>query len=1002
MRVMLVLEALDKASRTIKAMQKSMHAANTASQDGARDASRAHDAARKAAAGAGAAAQKGAQDAARANERAARSFDLIARAQTAAARAAAAFASTSRTVATTAERAWQRVLMVVEQYARRQAELARRGIGQIGTGAHQVGQGVMAGGKVAAGVATGAGVLGAAGALVSNQLVKPAAEFEKFGAILKIVEGSAEKARAALDWVSDFAATTPYDIAGVTDAFVKMRTYGLTPMNGSLRVLGDTAAAMGKPLMQAVEAMADAVTGENERLKEFGIKAAKVGKYFEYAYTDQSGKQRVVKALATDRKAIEKALLGIWKGKFGGSMDAMSQTWDGMWSNLGDSFSRIQLMIMNAGLFTWMKDRLAEVLAMINGMAADGSIQEWAKRISTGLQQAMTIGWEAAKGVGQALLTLAGAAERVAAAVGGWENFAYLGLAIAFAQPLYYVAAGLYLMASGALAVTLAIGRLAILGGLAATLSVVQAALQLTVFATRLAASGLMGLGRAAVLLTMGLGRSLILAVLGVGRGLMALPALLLQAAVGIRTLALAALALPGRLIAAARGVVVLTLAGLRALPGLLLGAARGFIAIAAAGLSALPRLLLGAARGVAGMAAAGLAALPGLLMSAARGFVVFGASLMATPIGWFIAGVAAIAGVAYLIYDNWDAIGPWLAEQWAAIKQVFADGWSALTSFDWSGLIPDWGALLPSWDWLKIIPGLSLPTVDWRALLPDWSWRDIIPAISLPSFDWRSLLPSWEWSSIIPSLPDFGTWFGGGGQATPPKVSPPKMAAPTIDPAQLAAQAAEAQRQIAALQPAAQAGVQAASQVLAAASFRSHGVALMETLAAGIRAGAGSAVRAVEDVAQQLRDRLPHSPAKTGPLSDLDKIRFSETLALGIRPGPAVAAAQAVAAGMMAAVAGAGAATVPLVLTAASAGLAAEPEAAVTAGLSATPSTGAANASAPRGSAPISIHYAPSITIQGGGEEASDGFAAQLRAHADEIAKLVKEAVRRQERKDY
>lgn len=921
MRVMLVLEAMDKASRAIRSMQRSMEAANAASQRGAADAARAH-------------------------QSASRSFGIMARAQTAAGRAASAFAETSRRVAATAERAWQRVLVVVENYARRQAELARRGIGQIGAGAGQVGQGLIAGGRAAAGVATGAGVLGAAGAMVANQLVKPAAEFEKFGAILKVVEGSAEKAQKALDWVSEFAAKTPYDLAGVTEAFVKMRSYGLTPMNGSLKTLGDTAAAMGKPLMQAVEAIADAMTGENERLKEFGIRAEKAGKYFKYTYTDASGQQRAVKALASNRAAIEKAILGILRGKYGGAMDEMSRTWDGMAANIGDSITRIQIMIMKAGLFDFMKSKMAEILGTLDNMANDGSLQEWATRVSAALQKALTIGWDAAKGIGQALITLAGAAERIATAIGGWENFAYLGLAIAFAQPIFYLASGLFLMSRGALTATLAIARLSLLGGTSVALIAMQSALQLTSFALRGAAVGTMLLGRTLIMLAAGAVRGAVAGLLMLGRGIIGLPGAMMRAALATRALALAAIGLPGRMLALAQAVGALALAGLRALPG----------------------LLLGAARGVAMMAASGLAALPGLLMGAARAFVMLGASLMATPIGWFIAGVAAIAGAAYLIYTNWDSIGPWLAEQWAQIKQVFSDAWSALTSFDWSSLVPDF---------------------DWKALIPSWSWLDIIPSITLPSFDWRSLLPSWDWSSIIPAMPDFKSWFGGGSAPAPAAVTP------AVNPAQLTAQAVEAQKAISAIQPAAQAAVQAASQVLSSASFHSHGVALMTTLAAGIRAGAGTAVEAVRGVAQQLRDHLPHSPAKTGPLSDLDRIKFSETLALGIQPGPAVAAASTVAAGMLAAVAGTGGALALPV----SAGLAAGPSAPVSAGVAAQP--GQAQGGAPGGGG-ITLNYSPTVTVQGGGKEVADAFAAQLREHADVIAKLVNEAVRRQQRKDY
>lgn len=42
---------------------------------------------------------------------------------------------------------------------------------------------------------------------------------------------------------------------------------------------------MGKDLGQAVEAIADAVNGENERLKEFGIRSKKQGETFTYTYT---------------------------------------------------------------------------------------------------------------------------------------------------------------------------------------------------------------------------------------------------------------------------------------------------------------------------------------------------------------------------------------------------------------------------------------------------------------------------------------------------------------------------------------------------------------------------------------------------------------------------------------------------------------------------------------------------------------------------------------------
>ena len=106
-----------------------------------------------------------------------------------------------------------------------------------------------------------------------SMFVDTAAKFERFQTILETLEGSSQGAKRAMDWVSDFATRTPYELDEVMDAFVSLRSYGMDPTKGLLTSFGEQSVAMGKPLMQAVEAIADAMTGENERLKELGITA---------------------------------------------------------------------------------------------------------------------------------------------------------------------------------------------------------------------------------------------------------------------------------------------------------------------------------------------------------------------------------------------------------------------------------------------------------------------------------------------------------------------------------------------------------------------------------------------------------------------------------------------------------------------------------------------------------------------------------------------------------
>ncbi|SFU79953.1 hypothetical protein [Halomonas korlensis] len=95
------------------------------------------------------------------------------------------------------------------------------------------------------------------------------------------------------------------------------------------------------------------------------------------------------------------------------------------------------------------------------------------------------------------------------------------------------------------------------------------------------------------------------------------------------------------------------------------------------------------------------------------------GLAFAATPIGWIVAGIAAVAGVAYLLYENWDWIGPWFSELWDGIKASGAKFWvwfkqapgAAIEAV--GSMLTDWdlkGAIKEKWDaaigYLKGLPG--------------------------------------------------------------------------------------------------------------------------------------------------------------------------------------------------------------------------------------------------------------------------------------------------------
>lgn len=324
----------------------------------------------------------------------------------------------------------------------------KKAVSEIGNAGAQL-RNTMTGVVAPLGAVVGLGAAASFGGLV-GKVVQTSAQFEKFQTILETIEGSSEKARASMNWVSDFATKTPYELQEVTDSFVKLKAYGIDPQTGALKAAGDAAAAMGKPLEQAVEALADAMTGENERLKEFGIKASKAGDQIVYTWTE-NGKTMAAKVSANNKAMIQSTLQGIWNRRYGGAMDKLAGTWDGMLSNMKDGVARFMLSIGDAGLFGFLKTELGGLLEKLNTMANDGSLKALATTISNELVTAFkelkawaeSVDW---KGVWQDIKDVAAGIKTLVESIGGFKGVAIAFgavLAVNILAPLYMIGSAL-------------------------------------------------------------------------------------------------------------------------------------------------------------------------------------------------------------------------------------------------------------------------------------------------------------------------------------------------------------------------------------------------------------------------------------------------------------------------------------------------------------------------------------------------------------------------------
>lgn len=289
--------------------------------------------------------------------------------------------------------------------------------------------GTLIGGTLRSGLMAGTALGGAGLTAAIYKVVTAGLTFEKFRTQLEGLEGSAEAGERALSWVTDFAAKTPYELTEVMEAFIALRAYGIDPTNGTLRSLGDTAAGMGKSLMQAVEMIADAQTGEFERIKEFGIKASVEGDKVTFRW-QRNGKEmsKTVKQTSTD---IQNALLDIMDQRFAGGMQRLALTTSGKWSNLMDGMTRTANRVWEGGFGSAVNKQITRINSALDAMEKDGSLKKWADETGEGIGNFIdAVGnydWEGLGGdlqtTGQALSTVARAINEVGDAARSVRGF---------------------------------------------------------------------------------------------------------------------------------------------------------------------------------------------------------------------------------------------------------------------------------------------------------------------------------------------------------------------------------------------------------------------------------------------------------------------------------------------------------------------------------------------------------------------------------------------------
>jgi hypothetical protein len=224
--------------------------------------------------------------------------------------------------------------------------------------------------------ATLVGIAASVGGLVSlgaaiQQSVKFNAELEQQGVAFKTLLGNAEAASRRMAELAKFAAQTPFELPEIVQAskVLQSLTNGALASGEGLRLVGDAAAATGRPLEEAAMWIGRLYAGLQSgtpvgeatvRLLEMGLISGTTARRLnELAESGEGAGQAMT-------------ILRDTFGRLGGAMADQSQTFSGLLSTLKDTFN-MALADIGKPLFDSLKNALEAAIPAVEEFAKDAS-----------------------------------------------------------------------------------------------------------------------------------------------------------------------------------------------------------------------------------------------------------------------------------------------------------------------------------------------------------------------------------------------------------------------------------------------------------------------------------------------------------------------------------------------------------------------------------------------------------------------------------------------------
>ncbi len=218
-------------------------------------------------------------------------------------------------------------------------------------------------------------------------------QFERLRVQLNAVMGSVEQGEAAVQWIKQFTRDTPYQLGQVAESFVRLKAFGLDPMDGTMQAIVDQASKLGGG-MERLNGITLAVGQawakqklQGEEILQLVERGVPVWSLLEKA----TGKnvqelQKLSTAGKLGQETIKLLIDEIGKSAAGSAADNMSLL-SGYVSNLKDSWQNFLDEVAQSGALDYAKAQLKAMAEQIARMSDDGRLSKLAQSVSNAFVQ---------------------------------------------------------------------------------------------------------------------------------------------------------------------------------------------------------------------------------------------------------------------------------------------------------------------------------------------------------------------------------------------------------------------------------------------------------------------------------------------------------------------------------------------------------------------------------------------------------------------------------------